>query len=178
MRKDRLYFVGSVALFVWISMTYFLFVHRPNAEAVRRKLGLDSVSGGPSGSGGRSRSAGGDPSISAISKRIDTFEKRLKRTMEENGALLQALREAVKESHQKNEIAKKAKEVLRSSDIKYGSNNDEGIGGRKHDQAEHNPLVIAILMFACNRVTVSRALDSLLKYRKDQQKFPIVVSQV
>ena len=38
MRKDKLYAVGSLALFVWISMTYFLFVHRPNGEAVRRRL--------------------------------------------------------------------------------------------------------------------------------------------
>ena len=38
--------------------------------------------------------------------------------------------------------------------------------------------VIAILMFACNRITVSKALDSLLAYRKDDVKFPIIVSQV
>jgi hypothetical protein len=38
--------------------------------------------------------------------------------------------------------------------------------------------VIPVLMFACNRVTVNLALDSLLKARKDPNKFPIIVSQV
>lgn len=32
-------------------------------------------------------------------------------------------------------------------------------------------------MFACNRVTVSKALDSLLKFRKNPTQFPIIVSQ-
>jgi alpha-1,3-mannosyl-glycoprotein beta-1,2-N-acetylglucosaminyltransferase len=38
--------------------------------------------------------------------------------------------------------------------------------------------VIPVLMFACNRVTVNKALDSLLRARKDPEKFPIIVSQV
>ena len=47
---------------------------------------------------------------------------------------------------------------------------------QKHgiDQSE----VIPVLMFACNRVTVNIALESLLKARKDPEKFPIIVSQV
>jgi hypothetical protein len=39
-------------------------------------------------------------------------------------------------------------------------------------------VVIPVLMFACNRVTVNRALDNLLKIRKDAEKFPVIVSQV
>ena len=39
-------------------------------------------------------------------------------------------------------------------------------------------MVIPVLMFACNRVTVAKALDSLLSYRTDPVKFPIIVSQV
>jgi hypothetical protein len=39
-------------------------------------------------------------------------------------------------------------------------------------------VVIPVLMFACNRVTVNRALDNLLKIRKDAAKFPVIVSQV
>ena len=42
--------------------------------------------------------------------------------------------------------------------------------------------VIPILMFACNRVSVTKAIDPLLKYRGDdparKAKFPIIVSQV
>lgn len=37
---------------------------------------------------------------------------------------------------------------------------------------------IPVLVFACNRVTVTRCLDSLLQYRPDPDLFPIIVSQV
>lgn len=37
---------------------------------------------------------------------------------------------------------------------------------------------IPVLVFACNRVSVSRCLDRLIQYRPDPDKFPIIVSQV
>ena len=37
--------------------------------------------------------------------------------------------------------------------------------------------ILPVLMFACNRPTVSKALDSLLKIRNDPERFPIIVSQ-
>jgi hypothetical protein len=37
--------------------------------------------------------------------------------------------------------------------------------------------VIAVLVFACNRVTVSKCIDQLLKYRPSRERFPIIVSQ-
>lgn len=33
------------------------------------------------------------------------------------------------------------------------------------------------MVFACNRLTIKRNLDQLIKYRPDEQSFPIVVSQ-
>ncbi|CAG9865279.1 unnamed protein product [Phyllotreta striolata] len=36
---------------------------------------------------------------------------------------------------------------------------------------------IPILVFACNRVTVTRCLDSLIRFRPDPDRFPIIVSQ-
>ncbi|XP_044264077.1 alpha-1,3-mannosyl-glycoprotein 2-beta-N-acetylglucosaminyltransferase [Tribolium madens] len=36
---------------------------------------------------------------------------------------------------------------------------------------------LPVLVFACNRVGVSRCLDRLLQYRPDPDKFPIIVSQ-
>ena len=38
--------------------------------------------------------------------------------------------------------------------------------------------VIPVIVFGCNRVTISRALDSLLKHRHNSRKFPIYVSLV
>lgn len=37
--------------------------------------------------------------------------------------------------------------------------------------------VIAVLVFSCNRVTVNRCIDGLLRYRPSKQQFPIIVSQ-
>ncbi|XP_060536703.1 alpha-1,3-mannosyl-glycoprotein 2-beta-N-acetylglucosaminyltransferase [Cylas formicarius] len=36
---------------------------------------------------------------------------------------------------------------------------------------------IPVLVFACNRITVTRCLDKLLQYRTDENRFPIIVSQ-
>ncbi|XP_061165551.1 alpha-1,3-mannosyl-glycoprotein 2-beta-N-acetylglucosaminyltransferase-like isoform X1 [Saccostrea echinata] len=38
-------------------------------------------------------------------------------------------------------------------------------------------IILPILLIACDRTTVSRSLDLLLKYRPNKDKFPIIVSQ-
>ena len=38
--------------------------------------------------------------------------------------------------------------------------------------------VIPVIVFACNRISVSRSLDALIKYRPSREQFPIIVSQV
>lgn len=38
--------------------------------------------------------------------------------------------------------------------------------------------VIPVIVFACNRISVSRNLDALIKYRPSREQFPIIVSQV
>jgi hypothetical protein len=51
MRKDSLYVCGSLALFAWIAMTYFLFMHRPNSstgDLRRSRLEAIQVSDGES----------------------------------------------------------------------------------------------------------------------------------
>ncbi|XP_069103242.1 alpha-1,3-mannosyl-glycoprotein 2-beta-N-acetylglucosaminyltransferase-like isoform X2 [Argopecten irradians] len=47
----------------------------------------------------------------------------------------------------------------------------------KEPGVDANSVVLPILMIACNRVTVSRSLDQLLKYRTSPERFPIIVSQ-
>ena len=156
MRKDRLYAFGSLALFIWISMTYFLFVHKPNNEAVRRRfLQLSDK---------REISQ----NIAVLSDRVSSFEQKLKRTSLENQQLLLALKEAVKES----QAADNVKKVVKN----HHDQNEKSEKKIDVKQSAEN-VVIAVLMFACNRVTVAKALDSLLAYRKDKNKFPIIVSQ-
>lgn len=41
----------------------------------------------------------------------------------------------------------------------------------------NNQPVIPVLVFACNRVSISKCLDNLIKYRPNAEQFPIIVSQ-
>lgn len=38
--------------------------------------------------------------------------------------------------------------------------------------------VIPVLVFACNRVSVSRCIDQLIQHRPNPDQFPIIISQV
>ena len=70
------------------------------------------------------------------------------------------------------------------------TNNDEngggGGGGDGDDDINVDPKdipklpsssVIPVLLFSCNRVTVSRALNLLINHRTSKEQFPIIVSQ-
>ncbi|CAH2249541.1 jg18774 [Pararge aegeria aegeria] len=46
------------------------------------------------------------------------------------------------------------------------------------DMALDGSIVLPILVIACDRVTVKRCLDNLVKFRPDKDTFPIIVSQV
>lgn len=57
-------------------------------------------------------------------------------------------------------------------------NNKIDFNGKYINGDEDFP-VIPVLVFACNRVSVSRSLDALIKYRGyRREQFPIIVSQV
>ena len=94
MRKDRVYVLGSLALFLWMCMTYFLFVHSPNAErAVRRRFGLNPIAA----SDGNDAA---DNSIDALAKRVDAFDHRLKSKSEDASRILEEAREELDEASQ------------------------------------------------------------------------------
>lgn len=61
-------------------------------------------------------------------------------------------------------------------DSKDTSANDD-TGKSIETEAPQEKPVIPILLFACNRVTVNKALDLLLAYRPDKEQFPIIVTQ-
>ena len=114
-------------------------------------------------------------SLDSFKLKIEDFEKRLKRTSDENSQLLQTLLEAVKESRNNNQIQHISDSEIRKSEEKLDEIGQKSV--ENHEdlvQKSSTSLVIAVLMFACNRVTVSKALDSLLSYRKDKAKFPII----
>lgn len=48
----------------------------------------------------------------------------------------------------------------------------------KYVNDDVNMPVIPVVVFACNRVSVRKNLDALIKYRPTREQFPIIVSQV
>ena len=102
--------------------------------------------------------------LSKLNENIDQFSNRLKHQMQEGSELLKNLKEIAaagqKAKGVQKEIERPAKTTLK---------NDVDV-------------VIPILMFACNRISVSKAIDPLLQHRGEdparRKKFPIIVSQV
>ncbi|PRD28595.1 UNVERIFIED_CONTAM: Mgat1 [Trichonephila clavipes] len=68
--------------------------------------------------------------------------------------------------------------LLQNFRSKY-SNSIQILNNSTQDQKDpdFSNVVIGVLVFACNRVTVKRNLDQLLKFRPSPQQFPIIVSQ-
>ena len=54
--------------------------------------------------------------------------------------------------------------------------NDDDIEEVDNNVGQSKP-IIPVLLFACNRVTVNKALDLLISYRPSKEQFPIIVSQ-
>jgi alpha-1,3-mannosyl-glycoprotein beta-1,2-N-acetylglucosaminyltransferase len=156
MRKDRLYVVGSLVLVVWIGMTYFLFVHRPKY--------LDAQHSAAEGESDRSRQ---------LRARIQLMEQKMKSQKLENDALLSEVMR-IRDREREEPPAD-----LPPAPAKEGPAESAAEKEQKPAAAEVVPKeeVMPVLMFACNRPTVSKALDSLLACRKSKAKFPVIVSQ-
>lgn len=64
-----------------------------------------------------------------------------------------------------------------NNNIPLQLNNKIDFNGKYINDDVNSP-VIPVIVFACNRVSVSRNLDALIKYRPSREQFPIIVSQV
>ena len=73
-----------------------------------------------------------------------------------------------------NNIVEGGEAVEEPSSQRYDKINFNG----KYINNDIDRPVIPILVIACNRVSISRSLDLLIKYRPNREQFPIVVSQV
>lgn len=113
------------------------------------------------------------PREQALAQKLSAVETELLKQAEENRKLLADLRLLrVRNAERDQEIALKAKaQRLHSRDGKVPLLN---ISDEKVQEREE---ILPILMIACDRTTVNRALDKLLDYRPSESKFPIIVSQ-
>ena len=136
-------------------MTYFLFANRPESVKVR-KVASES-------------SATLSPGLAQLSDRVELFGQKLRQQAEDNEQLLREVNQ-LRETRQMSESLNQVEEPKAAAA-------EEAVAA-----APPQNVVIPILMFACNRPTVRKALDPLLEYRGQDpariKKFPIIVSQV
>lgn len=102
------------------------------------------------------------------------------------GALLWALVTAliflqVNQNRLHGALNSKARALERDVHSQLGSN-DEVLDQlrqwkRAIDHAREETEVIAVLVLACNRVTVTRTLNQVMRYRPSKRRFPVIVSQ-
>lgn len=90
------------------------------------------------------------------------------------------LEDGIQEQFKSNsDIIKEARDFLEhKKQLKIEPVKKDEIASSLKDSVESQEGKLPILVFACNRVSVTRCLDKLLQYREDPDKFPIIVSQV
>lgn len=170
MRATLFYII--VFVLVWIGFTYLLFVQRPAALSARNHASS-------SFSSAQNRL---EPQFRA---RLDQFESRLRQQIDDNRQLLQEIHAL---HGPKGGGEAPVKFVDGANEYEGGGGGGladlqavPGGGGALSGGEEAGPGldgVMPLLMFACNRVTVTKAVDLILAIRGDRgRKFPLIVSQ-
>lgn len=111
--------------------------------------------------------------VKNFNSEVEKIERNIKDQLKSNEQLLSSLRRLEKRIL---ETGKSIEQVLQEDPHIFNKSASARVSQVNEDI--HNP-IIGILVFACNRVTVRRNIDQLLKYRPSNQthSFPIVVSQ-
>lgn len=177
-RSYKFLFVPAFII-VWVIATYFIL--RQSMESDKEVLGT-------------------------LMKRLQYLEQtsmddatKYKRTMEKleivmkrSELLLQQLKaEATRESLLEKASKDGVVEIELNNDIQQphlrgpGDYPDRVIEEKQYDKlpdiphkTDFNGPVMPILVFACNRVSVTKCLDNLIEFRPNAEQFPIIVSQV
>ena len=158
MRKHIFYVLSFLCSFLWLGIIYMIYSEKENA--LPPKLIINN---------------------NEIKDRLQSLEKKISEQVEENSILLNKLhkvRLVNKEQKHEQGIAVPRESVL-EQERESEQDNEQEPKPRGDDLEEEIPTkpVIPVLLFACNRVTVNKALDLLLVYRTDKEQFPIIVSQ-
>ncbi|CAL1529618.1 unnamed protein product [Lymnaea stagnalis] len=100
-----------------------------------------------------------------LTGKLLALEKEMGKQLEENKKLLENLK------HLKEKRAKRQETLV--------TENPDPLAAKPevHIPKGDKEGILPVLMIACDRVTVKRALDKLLEFRPSASKFPIIVSQ-
>ncbi|XP_050359064.1 alpha-1,3-mannosyl-glycoprotein 2-beta-N-acetylglucosaminyltransferase [Nymphalis io] len=100
-------------------------------------------------------------SVSDIEMEIDRLQHKMQNQLTDSYSLLQKVRLHLKKSEER----------------KDGSVNSQPAWNEINTNQNYKNPVLPILVIACDRVTVKRCLDNLVKFRPNKETFPIIVSQ-
>lgn len=153
MRKNHFTGVLVVSSLSWVIVIYFLFRDSPHGKS---------------------------PNINLITTldtedKLTDLEQQVKQELESNKIILDKLKSAINSQWE----AKKRieEEVKLATDEQQKVDNAHPEMAVLADIRSHPDSAIAVLVFACNRVTITRCLDQLLKFRPNAEQFPIIVTQ-
>ncbi|RVE53615.1 hypothetical protein evm_001756 [Chilo suppressalis] len=98
----------------------------------------------------------GRNNVNSLEIRLSNLQKQMDQQMTESDMLLKRVKQNLK---------------LKTED----ENNHEFV--QDNEIESPSDLVLPVLLIACDRVTVKRCLDNLVKFRPSKETFPIIVSQ-
>ncbi|XP_054257252.1 alpha-1,3-mannosyl-glycoprotein 2-beta-N-acetylglucosaminyltransferase-like [Macrosteles quadrilineatus] len=110
--------------------------------------------------------------LDEVDKLVD-LERKIEVEQKALQSLLERLKTSIQTQWEDKKLIEEKKKVFEELSIEA----DELYKRRTEELLQHPPQAIAVLVLACNRVTVTRCLDQLLKYQPDPAFFPIIVSQ-
>jgi len=166
MRKHAFYLLSLLCSILWLGIVYMIFGDQhPSDQELRPPHQL-----------------------SLLAERVEGFESRMAEQMEENRKLLKQINSwglqaeiadssVEKRSDSQEENAQPVDNKVREEEEEENGEEEEENGGEEAPLKDLDPPVIPVLLFACNRVSVNKALDLLVAYRPNKQQFPIIVSQ-
>lgn len=119
-------------------------------------------------------------------KQVDTLEVNIKEEAQLNDALLRNLLDILRAKNSIGSIVSNNNEIQNTeSAIKEITLETTKINELsklnsldEKDYHSFNGPIIPVLVFACNRISISKCLDNLIEYRPNSLQFPIIVSQV
>lgn len=106
-----------------------------------------------------------DTPDTSLETRLKDVEAELSRQIKDNKQLLENI------TNIRTNLELKLREAREANKIKANLSISTLVTDTKDGD------IIPVLLFACNRVSVSKALDELISYRPNKEKYPIIVSQ-
>lgn len=106
-----------------------------------------------------------DTPDTSLETRLKDVEAELSRQIKDNKQLLENI------TNVRTNLELKLREAREANKIKANLSISTLVTDTKNGD------IIPVLLFACNRVSVSKALDELISYRPNKEKYPIIVSQ-